>query len=119
MHWLLSALGLSVCKLSHGLTCFFTRFLILALIVLQGYSTAYFGNLLLLAYFVTKGEREAGLIQAIGVVSNATVLTQVTLFPILDLCMDRIRFCYSRELLASTQATRCLLWNCQSTVNNF
>ena len=43
----------------------------------QGYSTAYFGNLLLLAYFITKGEREAGFIQAIGVVSNATVLTQV------------------------------------------
>ncbi|KAK9860374.1 hypothetical protein WJX84_010822 [Apatococcus fuscideae] len=42
-----------------------------------GYSTAYFGNLLLLAYFVGKGEREAGLIQAIGVISNATVLTQI------------------------------------------
>ena len=47
--------------------------------MLQGYSSSYFGNLLLLAYFVTKQEREAALIQAIGVASNAAVLAQVHL----------------------------------------
>ncbi|KAK9868469.1 hypothetical protein WJX84_006809 [Apatococcus fuscideae] len=42
-----------------------------------GYSSSYFGNLLLLAYFVTKQEREAALIQAIGVASNTAVLAQI------------------------------------------
>jgi hypothetical protein len=45
--------------------------------MLQGFLTALMGNTQLMGYFIDKEERSAATIQAIGVVSNYIVLSQV------------------------------------------
>ena len=50
----------------------------LAILSWVGYLTALLGNLMLLGYFVDRGEQGAALIQAVGSFSNAVMLTQVT-----------------------------------------
>ena len=50
----------------------------LAILSWVGYLTAILGNLMLLGYFVDRGEQGAALIQAVGGFSNAVMLTQVT-----------------------------------------
>ncbi|GMH39481.1 hypothetical protein BSKO_07379 [Bryopsis sp. KO-2023] len=51
----------------------------LSILSWMGFVTSLLGNTLLLSYFVSKGERGAALIQAIGVASNIVMLAQICL----------------------------------------
>eukprot|EP00191_Tetraselmis_sp_GSL018_P021046 CAMPEP_0177580606 /NCGR_PEP_ID=MMETSP0419_2-20121207/1657_1 /TAXON_ID=582737 /ORGANISM="Tetraselmis sp., Strain GSL018" /LENGTH=112 /DNA_ID=CAMNT_0019069499 /DNA_START=378 /DNA_END=711 /DNA_ORIENTATION=- len=51
----------------------------LAILSSEGYFVSFLGNVMLMSYFVSKKERGAVLIQALGVASNFAMLTQISL----------------------------------------
>eukprot|EP00210_Caulerpa_lentillifera_P003033 g2895.t1 len=56
----------------------------LAVLSWKGFMTALAGNSILLSYFLTKKERGAALVQAIGVISNFTLLFQIYISGLLN-----------------------------------